>query len=829
MSSIQSLKQYRRLIYAFAWTSVLLSTTCTLYAQTTLAGRVLDQAHHTPIEYASLALYGGADTTLMSATVSDDRGQFKLDNVESGNYFLEIRFIGYETYTVSDIHVAADQKSIDLGTFYLTLGSAMLGEVEVRATARDVDHTIEKQTYRADQFHAAAGGSAIDILRNMPSVSINADGEVLMRGSAGFLILLDGRPITGDASSWLSQLPANSIADIEIVTAPSARYDPDGKAGIINIKTKKGTKDGIYLLLNAQVGAPSIETFGNEKIARRLGGDFTSNIRRGKWDVSLGADYKRNDMTGYRDGIVSTTRNTIHTALPSAGERSHRRESYSGRVSASFALDDNNTISASAFGGRRSELRTADLLYAQTRSQVGQTSPFEQFDYFNKNLRERRGDFFIASMDYQHTFANKSALTASALYEHTVLGGPTNNLNVLPDNHQDTLEHHIMDEFNPLDGFRASLDYNVPLAKDASLEAGYQYRYLMHTGEFAYNEKVLGTADFITRDEYGGDVDLQRSIHSVYAQYNKTGAKLSYSAGLRLEHTDRNLREARGPQYVLDQWHLFPTLNAMYTLNNGYRLKGGYSKRIERTTTSMMNPFMARRHSEVLEEGDPELKPELIDAAEIGMIKEFGQNSLFVTGYYRHTANAINRVNSVYNDSTLYRTYTNTRAAQAYGIEAGLDVKPKSWLKVYIGGTIYQYAVAGRIFNEQLGRNSLNYSFNLNGTFEITPTLTSQFNLNYVSRTATIQGENSKLFSPNLSVRKSILDNRGALTLQWLHMGMGWLDANQQRMTTRGDDFYFSTNYINEVDVVMLSFTYRINELAKALSFSKSEFGDKEF
>lgn len=802
-----------------------------LHAQVagSLSGRVLDRASRLPVEYASVALFAIGDTALVAGAVSDADGYFELRGIAAGKYYLEARFIGYETLTRSGIEVGAQQRSVDLGDIYLAYGTEVLGEVEVTGVRQDVRHTIEKQVYRADQFQAAAGGTAIDVLRNMPAMSVNADGEILMRGTTGFLVLLDGKPVMGDASAFLNQLPANAIADIEIVTAPTARYDPDGKAGIINIKTKKGNADGVYLLVNAQLGAPSIETFGNEKIARRFGGDFTSNIRRGPWDISLGADYKRNDMTGYRDGLISTVRQGIQSSLPSAGERSHHRESYSARATAGYALDERNSLSASVFGGKRSELRTADLLYTQTRTLEGQSEPYETFAYFNKNLRERRGDFFIASMDYQHVFASTSSLTASALYERTELGGPTNNLNVVPDNPFDTLEHHIMHEYNPLHGFRMSVDYAMPLANDASLEAGYQYRYLLHVGEFAYNEKVLGTPDFAMRPEYGGNIDLNRSIHSVFAQYNKTGDRWSYSAGLRVERTDRRLEEKAGPSYSLNQWYLFPSLNAMYEPGTGYQWKAGYSRRIERTTTSMMNPFMARRHSEVLEEGDPELLPELIDAAELGVIKTFGQNSAFANAYYRHTANAINRVNSVYNDSTLYRTYTNTRAAQAYGVEAGVELNPLNWWKVYAGGTLYHYAVDGRIFGQELNRNSLNYSFNVNTTVSLTATLNAQFNLNYLSRTATIQGENSRLFSPNLSVRKTVFKNRGAFTLQWMSMGMGWLDANQQRMTTQGRDFYFSTNYINEVDRVVLNFTYRLNELGRALKFSKSEFGDAEF
>ncbi|MGF1635751.1 MAG: TonB-dependent receptor domain-containing protein [Cyclobacteriaceae bacterium] len=794
-----------------------------------ISGRVLDNDSKSPIEYSSVAIFHAADSSLIHGTISNENGQFEFNAITVGKYYLEIRFIGYTTKVVQ-IEVPPQAKNIiALGDILLTLNTEMLQDVEITGDRLTSTHTIDRQVFKADEFKSAMGGTAVDILRNMPSIAVNADGDIMMRGSAGFMILLDGKPVQGNMTAILNQLPANAIDDIEIITAPSARYDPDGKSGIINIKTKKGSTDGMYFLVNARLGAPSIENFGNEKIARRYGADFTYSVKKNKWDVSIGADYKRDDIAGYRDGTVETYRNDTITSLPSLGERSYRRESYSGRASATYSPNKYHAISASVFGGIRSEERTADILYDQSRRMNNSETPFERFGYFNKNLRERRGDFFIASLDYQRSFDNKSVLTASALYERTILGGPTYNLNLNPNNLLDTLEYQIMDEYNPLDGFRVNLNYVLPLEKNARLEIGYQYRYLIHVGQFAFNQKIIGSPVFTTLPEFGGNIDLQRQIHSLYTQYSKTWEKLSFSAGLRLEHTDRLLESQDGDSYTLELLNLFPSVNAIYDLGKNYRLKGAYSRRIERTTTSMMNPFLARRHSEVLEEGDPELLPELIDAFEIGIVKEFDKHSFFANAYYRHTANVINRVNSVFNDSVLYRTFTNANNAQAYGLEAGTELRATKWWKLYLGGTLYQYAVSGQIFGQTLNQNSLNYSFNINSTFEILPRLDLQFSLNYMSRTVTIQGEDSRFFMPNIVLSKSLMKEQASISLQWMAIGMGFLDTNQQRISNFGNDFTSSTNYIKEVDMVMINFSYRINELTRKLKFNKSEFGEQEF
>lgn len=825
------MKIVKTINYSLLLCAVFLTTTQFVLAQGTgsIAGQVLDSTHRTPIEYSSVALFLAGDNALVNGVISDERGNFELKNLSLGRYDIEIRFLGYQTRKVTGIEITHDKRQINLGEILLPLNTELLGEVEVRGARSTVQHTLDKQVYRAEQFQSAVGGSSLDLLRNMPSVSVNNEGEILVRGTSGFMVLVDGRPVMGDAATFLSQLPANVISEIEMVTSPSARHDPDGKAGIVNIITKKGSSDGVYLLVNAQLGAPSIETFGNEKVARRFGGDITTNIRRGKWDIALGVDYKRNDNTGYRDGEVTTTLNGIHTSLPSLGERSYRREAYSGRTSLTFTPNEAHKVSASLYAGRRTEWRTADILYRQTRTLIGETNPFERRDYYNMNMRERRGDFFIAALDYQHKFKNKGDLTTSFLFEHTELGGPTDNVNVNPENHRDTLDRQLMEEYNPLNGLRWNVDYRLPLKNNFTWETGYQFRHLVHVGEFAFKDKILNTADFVLRPEYGGDIDLTRNIHSVYSQIAKKGDRFSYNAGLRLEHTDRTLEEASGKTYHFNRWSLFPSVSALYAVNDDLQFKGSYNRRIERTTTNMMNPFMARRHSEVLEEGDPELLPELIDAVEIGVIKSMKQHSVFANLYYRHTANSINRVNSVHNDSTLYRTFTNAAASQAYGLEAGVELKPSQAWRIYAGGNVYQYAVKGNIFGQNLSRNSVNYSINFNTNVDLSKTWSAQFSLNYLSKTVTVQGEDTQFYSPDLSLRKTILKNRGALTLQWLNIGAGVFKSNRQRKTTWGSDFYSSTDYISETDRVMLNFTYRLNDLGKVLKFSKSEFGDKEF
>jgi ferric enterobactin receptor len=220
----------------------------------------------------------------------------------------------------------------------------LLNEVTVNGTQKKSSNKIDKQVYRSDQFETAKGGSAIDVLKNLPSVSVNGQGEINVRGSSGFLVLVNGKPVITDAQTVLSQLPANTIQNIELITAPSAKYDPDGKAGIINIITTKGSADGIALNVNLQGGLPATTDYQNLEGPKRFGADLTLSIKQDKWDISIGGNYQRNDVNGRREGDVFTknfTNNTI-TRFPSNGERSFDKYNYAARASVVYTADKKN-------------------------------------------------------------------------------------------------------------------------------------------------------------------------------------------------------------------------------------------------------------------------------------------------------------------------------------------------------------------------------------------------------------------------------------------------------------------------------------------------------
>ena len=658
------------------------------------------------------------------------------------------------------------------------------------------------------------------------------------------MVLLNGKPTQGSITTILGQLPANAIERVEVVTAPSAKYDPDGKAGILNIITKKGATNGNYAQLNIKGGFPSIENYDNKENAQRYGIDGTYNFKKDKWDVSLGGSYGRNDIQGRREGDVFTNNiaNGYKTQFPSDGERSTNELNYSGRFTVDFTPDSANNFSVGFYAGKRKNDRQADIYYNNKTTSLADGSTISTFDYYNENLRVRDGDFALGSFDYTHKFKNKSKLTSSVLYEYTLLGGPTTNLNLGYTDSSIVYQDEYNTNDNPLYGTRAQLDYEFQPFSFGKIETGYQFRKLKHNGNFIYERRNLSSGEYEIVPEFTSVVNLDRLIHSGYVQLNGNKAKWEYAAGLRLESMNRDfyLKGQGQPEENLayDYVKLFPSASAQYTLDNNVKVKAAYSKRVDRAPTFKMNPFKEREHSETFEQGDKDLLPEFTDLVEVGISKNFkGGHSFFATAYYRDTQNLINRVNTlsydtagVLNDIILDRIYTNVGHGKAIGLEVGTQFKPTEKWTSFIGANIYNFNIKGEFDAKPINSSATQYSINANSTYNFSATTSMQFTLNYLSEKITAQGEDSRFYSPNLTFRKSFLDNQLVATLQWQNIDMGLMKTNEQRITTYNPgEFYTTTNYVYEVDMVLLNLSYTFNKTKNRAKFIDSEFGKKEF
>jgi len=794
-----------------------------------ISGVAFDKAAETPLESVSVSLYRTSDSSLVNGQLSAAGGKFRFDNVSRGNYVVRLRFLGYETEESPEISITSAAPHVDLGTIALNVNQQFLHEVQVTGQQLQSANKIDKQVYRAEQFQAARGGTAIDVIRNMPSVSVDGQGQITMRGAQGFLVLINGKPVQTDAATMLSQLPANQIEEIELITSPSAKYDPDGRGGIINVTTKRGATDGWGMIVNVQGGAPSIEDYDNPAPQKRFGGDITVNYRRDKWDITASANYLRNDNAGLRDGDVYTIIGNRKTSFPSYGERSFDKYNYGGRFNIGFTPNERNRFSTGFFAGHKFQDRIADIYYNNVKTDLNTGSVIGRSQYFNANLQNKQGDFILGNFDYTHTFENTSSLSFSALYERADLHGSTLNRNI---EGADTVQNTVSTYTNPLNGFRGKVDFILPIGQ-GKWESGYQYRRDEQDGTFRYNVKEAGAPEFTLVPEFTGDVTATNQIHSIYTQYSGKADRLEYMGGLRYEYATRDLyvNSVNDGDYALTLRNLFPSASALYTFDDHWKVKAGVSRRVQRTNNFELNPIPEREHSETLEQGDANLLPEFIYLAELGLIRDFQKGSVFTTLYFQDIKNPIQRVNNVYADTILNRVFTNAERGTRLGIELGANYNPAKWAQLYLGTNVYKSRMTGTILNytERLENEAWVYSINANANVQLTQRFSVQGNVNYLSARPTVQGEDSRFLSPNLSFKHTFMDGAVTALVQWQNIGMGLLPSNEQRITTWGPDFYTTTNYIYEVDVVMLNLSFNLNRLARELKLPGSEFGEREF
>ena len=787
---------------------------------TAISGAVLDGSSHKPVQYARVEVWN-ADSSLVTGTITDQNGNYTLTDISVRAFTLTIHFMGYRTIKLAQT-LTNDREILTVPTVYLTEAATDLQQVSVRGDRATTSVKLDKQVIDARNFQTAANGTGLDLLQKMPSLTVTGEGEISLRGSTGFIVLINGKPSNRTPADILAQLPANAVDQVELITSPSAQYDADGKSGIINIITKKDAETGWSLSGHGMFG-------GADPL--RFGGDLQLNYNARKWSVYASGDYRRYDIDGRRIGEIRTVYRDTLTYLPSDGIRNYRDSQYAFRAGASFTPNAKNAWTIGLYTGYKQTDRTADLHY-QDYFRANAT-PAILFDrgfagpnsrFLNQNLFVRSGRFTTANVDYTHTFANKSKYSVLGIYEYSVLGGPLDNSDAL-ENADAPYFIERSEESSPLHAIRFQADYTLPIA-GGKLGAGAVFRNFNQTGAFDYVRKTSLSDPGYKAPDFNDNVTTQQRIAGGYLQFDKATKTIAYNLGLRVEHMDRNLRDAlTQTDYRFNQLNLFPSAQVLWTISKQQDLRFGYNRRIDWPAVKSLLPFKNHRHKETIEQGDPNLLPEIADVIEVSYSTSWSAVKLVTTAYVNHVRNKIFRTNEIYDRTTLTRIFTNAGNSTSTGIELSGDVKLTDWWRFYVGGNLYNFSVNGTLDNIPIDRNSLNYNLNANTSVSFSNRLRLQWDLTYVSATVTSQGNDGKLLLSNAGFRYILWQNRGTLGLQLNNI----FQSNNQTVTTETANFYSSTNYIKYDRVLQLSLSFRLNESAKKAKTVKTEFGEKEF
>ncbi len=757
----------------------------------TLKGFVFDANANQPLEYATISMTRKKDNQLVNGTITDETGFFKIKNVDFGKYKIEITFIGYKTKSLLDVAIRPDDKNIDIGQINLEPTVATLGEAVVVADRPTMTYKIDKKIINVSQQHTSASGSAVEILENIPSVTVDIDGNVSLRGSTSFTVLINNKPTVLDASDALSQIPASAIENIEIITNPSAKYDPDGTSGIINIITKKNKLQGFNGIVNLNVG-----------MYERYGGDFLINWRKERLNVYVGADFNNRNREGSIETENRTTFNDTTSYLLSDGDFNRGRQSYNVRTGFDLTLNAKNSINFDARVGNMSRGGSTNTDYQNYTLPVTTNEI-----YTSEQFSDRGGLFYTLGLGYNHKFMKKGHEIIS-LFNYSLRDFTEESYNELFDDNNVVTSGQRSNESGPRKHYTFQIDYTLPLRIKDKFEAGYKFR-IEDSDQLAEMEQynpLTGLYDYMDSSRH--EVTHDRHIHSIYSLYSGEIGNFGYQGGLRGEYTFREIKLVEtGESSVIDRWDIFPTIHMSYNLPKDQQTMASYTRRIKRPRGYYFEPFLTWTDAYNVRIGNPGIKPEYIDSYELSYLNKFGRNSFSVEAYYRITNNKIERVKSVYAENVYLTTFENVGNDYSLGIELMLGVDVQKWWHIDLMGNIYDYRVEGELDGKDFYESSFNWNARFNNTLRLGKTTRVQLNGMYNSPTITAQGERDGFLMANLAVRQSFYKNKLSATLQARDL----FATMRHSSTYEGDDFYSYTYYVPKSPTVTLTLAFKIN------------------
>jgi outer membrane receptor protein involved in Fe transport len=639
-----------------------------------ITGFVVDSALTKAVEFANVALYDRATNKPVDGTVADAKGKFTLSRQAAGTYKLMISFLGFATKTIDNITLAKGQ-ALDLGAVRLSAQTTTLAEVTVTGQAALIEEKVDRLVYNADKDINAKGGDATEILRKVPMLSVDLDGNLSLRGSSNIRVLINNKPSTILASSIadaLKQIPADQIKSVEVITSPSARYDAEGSSGIVNIITKKNTLQGTTLNVDAGVGV------------RGSNLSLNGGYRRGKLGLTLGG-FGRAFYNPAETSFEQTTPGGVRTTQSATAFDRGLFGRYS--LGLDYDLAKNQSITANVSYGTRNFRREQDLTINQYQNNVLGATQLRHVDSRNP------GGTVDVSVDYLRTFKPGQEWSVSTLFSRT---DQSSNFDALLSNPTGGLLGR-QQNFNASNNQEITLqtDYLTPLSKWQQLEFGAKGIFRTVLSDYRY---LLGTGGSIGADASvtGGSLDYSQNIAAGYLAYTLTTAgKITVKLGTRYEHTflDASTRETGaatpGGIALPDYANLVPSVNVSKVLGKS-TLKVAYNRRIQRPGLMQLNPNVNAANPQNITVGNPALRPELTDNVELSWSKNLGKAYVTTAVFARQTNNAITQVSRASDTlaGALVTTFQNIGRERAVGANlfGNLTITPRWTLNGSIDG-----------------------------------------------------------------------------------------------------------------------------------------------
>lgn len=780
-----------------------------------ISGVVKDASTGKPVEFATVALINMRTKKVETGAIANDKGKFSISEIKLGMYQVKVNYIGYKVKTMGPVKLfpqkyRGDGIEQNLGEIKIQSNAEELGTVTVTAERQTMEIKADRKIFNVEKNITSTGGTALEALQNVPSVDVDQDGNVSLRGSANVTVFIDGKPsgLTGGGrQAALEQIPASSIKKIEVITNPSAKYDPDGMSGIINIVLKKNVLRGMNGFVNLNVGT-------NDKYS----GSLRLGLRTGA--INAYVNYSGNlfnrfmNSTNVRETYNDARDTTI--LLNQTGDGDMQFHSNLLKAGLDINLNEKNTLTFSGLYSIRGFGR--DMVTDQINSQrIANNTTFLSRSFLNNELGSDGNNmdfnagykrYFnnpdkVLSLDVRHSRSNSVFSSDLALSPRNEDGSAGTGNTSLTINQTD----------NTFNVTTAQLDFELPVNKRVKLEMGWKTTIRNIFNGYSVLNDATGTGNYIPDLTQNNDFRYDEQVHAAYGIYNhELTKKLSFQVGLRVEQTMSDaVVENTNQSYNNQYFNVFPSGFLSYKLNKQGTLTANYSRRINRPRTRALNPFIIRIDANNQFQGNPALLPEFINSYELSYTHIWKGITLNLTTYFRDIRGNIQRILLEDNvNNIITRSYDNLESGRNYGIEGAFNMRATKWWNFTLSGNFYKTEIDGSNLENELNNEAFSYQAKLLSNFKFSSKLNAQVTGRYRAPIVLAQGELGEVYSIDAAINYKILKNRGTIGFRVSDI------FNNRRFAflTNGTDFTQVGNFKPESRIAFLSFSYRFGKMS---------------
>ena len=789
--------------------------------QIVLSGTITDAEKSEPLPYATVSVYN-RNGDLANGGIADENGIFKL-NVSPNDYSLNFEYIGFESITTD---VKRYTNSTNIGTIQLVSSVESLEGVDVVGQSADVEIRLDKRVYNVAKNNLIRGGTVSDVLENVPSVSVDIDGNIELRGNNNVRILVDGKPsglIGLGGIDALTRLPAESIEKVEVITSPSARYQAEGTTGIINIILAKRFLKGLNGVFNLSAGRN--DTYS---------GSANLNYRKGKFNFFTNSGYsdRTNKGRAVQDNVYT---NPLESVERYVEERlfNRRRQGFNVNVGLDYQMTEKSSLTMSYLTNERDgDDRTVNEQSQYQINGVLVTNRYEdEIDHEDSNQ---------FSVDFEHKFNKQGHKLTATLQTEKNDETETSDINSFFENGQPSDDSEINTTVESQERNLAQIDYVYPINKNTQFEAG--YRGTDNKRIIDFEVEIIDENKIATNDENLSNVlDFEQEVHALYTQYGKKFNAFSFLAGLRFENTRIFVEQLDSSSPLNNNSYndYFPTLNLGYEISPTASITLGYNRRISRPSARTLNPFQSRSSKTSYFQGNPKLDPSYSNGIDIGYLKQFKKVTLNTSVYYRKSTDAVSRV-AVVTDETVFvndietpvirRLPINLGTVEQFGVEFNTSLRLIRGMRTNASVNFYRRIEEGNYQGISYDTDNASWSGNLSNSYRLPFDIQSQFSVRYRGPSESSFGKSKGFLYTDLALSKDILNDNATINFRFSDLfNTGKYDYQTTTPVAVTDGVYQRRE-----PTYTLTFTYRFRQeknrqRGRRGSNGQGDFGEFEF